>query len=231
MRTAVVIGSTGLIGEQLVEKLARQGSWGAVIAIGRKSKTWSNPKIRTVTFDFTNWGELELQITSFAGNKSYLDFFCCLGTTIKAAGSQEAFRKVDLEYVVAFAILAQRCQAAQLFVVSALGADSTSETFYNRVKGEMESAVLQRFTGKLHFARPSLLLGDRKDFRFFERMAMMFAPVISPFLLGNASKYKPISAKTVAQAMIVVAAKLKSASVVMENEKLHELGASNGAAV
>ncbi len=222
MRTAVVIGSTGLIGEELVEKLARQGSWENVLAIGRRSKTWANPKIRTLQFDFGNWGELELQITSYAG-RSNLDFFCCLGTTIKAAGSEVAFRKVDLEHVVAFAILAQRCRAATLLVVSSLGADSTSETFYNRVKGEMETAVLQRFSGKLHFFRPSLLLGDRKEFRLAERLAMMFAPVVTPLLIGKYSKYRPIESRRVVQAMIVVAAKIKSASTVIENEEIFSL--------
>jgi len=222
MRTAVVIGSTGLIGEELVEKLARQGSWGSVLAIGRRSKAWSNPKIRTLTFNFTNWGELELQVTSFAGN-STLDFFCCLGTTMKKAGSEEAFRKVDLEAVVLFSMLAQRCRAEQLFVVSALGANPSSDVFYNRVKGEMEQAVLQKFSGKTYFARPSLLLGDRKEFRLGERLAMLFAPVFSAFLIGSLEKYEPIKSSEVAQALVVVAAKLRSAPTFIENSELHAL--------
>jgi uncharacterized protein YbjT (DUF2867 family) len=222
MRTAVVIGSTGLIGEDLVEKLARQGSWNSVLAIGRKSKTWSNPKIRTLPFDFSNWGDLELQIRSFAGN-STLDFFCCLGTTMKVAKSEEAFRKIDLEAVVLFSMLAQRCRAEQLLIVSALGADPKSSVFYNQVKGEMEQTVLQKYSGKTYFARPSLLLGDRKEFRLGERLAILFAPVISGFLIGNLEKYEPIKSSHVAQALVVVAAKLRSASQFIENPELHAL--------
>lgn len=222
MRTAVVIGSTGLIGEDLVERLARQGTWSQVLAVSRKTVSWANPKIRTLPFDFTNWASLELQITSFAGN-SALDFFCCLGTTMNTAGSKKAFKKVDLEAVAAFAVLAQRCRAEQLLVVSALGADPESDVFYNRIKGEAEQAVLKRFPGKLHFLRPSLLIGDRKDFRLFERLAMLFAPLYSPLLLGNLAKYKPIESKKVAQVMVTVAAKLQTAPTIIENQEIHEL--------
>lgn len=222
MRTAVVIGSTGLIGEDLVERLAKQGTWSQVLAITRKPKTWANPKIRTLEFDFINWAALELQITSFAGSSS-LDFFCCLGTTIRTAGSEAAFRKVDLETVAAFAVLAQRCRSEQLLVVSAIDADPASDVFYTRTKGEMEQAVLKRFPGELHFFRPSLLLGDRKEFRLWERLAILFAPIYSLFLLGELAKYKPIKSKHVAQLMLVIAARLKSAPTIIENEEIHRL--------
>jgi len=223
VRTAVVIGSTGLIGEDLVERLAKQGTWSQVLAISRKSQTWANPKIRTLVFDFVNWAAIELQVTAFAGNSS-VDCFCCLGTTMNAAGSKKNFKKVDLEAVASFAVLAQRCRAEQLLVVSALGADPESDVFYNRIKGEAEQAVLKRFPGELHFLRPSLLLGDRKEFRLFERLAMMFAPIYSPLLLGSLAKYKPIPSKLVAQVMVLIAARLKTAPTIIENHEIFELG-------
>lgn len=216
MRIAVVIGSTGLIGEDLVDRLARQGTWSEVLAVTRKPKTWANPRIRTLTFDFTSWGSLELQITSFSGNAS-LDFFCCLGTTMKVAGSEEAFKKVDLEAVAAFAVLAQRCRAQQLLVVSALGADPESDVFYSQIKGEMEQAVLKRFAGELHIFRPSLLLGDRKEFRFWERIAILFAPIYSIFLIGPLAKYEPVHAKRVSKVMALIAARLRKAPTIVEN--------------
>lgn len=222
MRTAVVIGSTGLIGEELVEKLARQGSWTSVLAVSRKSKNWSNPKIRTLFFDFSNWGDLELQVRSFAGNTS-LDFFCCLGTTIKSAGSEQAFRKIDYDAVVSFAALAQVCRAEQLFVVSSLGANADSKVFYNRVKGEMEKVVLQKYSGKTYFARPSLLLGDRVEFRFFERLAIIFAPLYSFLFIGTLKKYLPIPSKFIVNAFIQIASKNKSSSTFIENHELHNL--------
>lgn len=222
MRTAVVIGATGLIGEDLVERLARQGTWSQVLAVCRKPKTWANPKARTLEFDFNNWATLELQITSFAGNSS-LDFFCCLGTTMKVAGSEEAFRKVDLEAVASFAVLAQRCRGEQLLVVSALGADPESDVFYNRTKGEMEQAVLKRFPGELHIFRPSLLLGDRKEFRLFERLAILFAPIYSMFLIGPLAKYEPIDARRVSKVMTIVGARLKKAPTIIENQELLQM--------
>jgi uncharacterized protein YbjT (DUF2867 family) len=222
MKTAVVIGATGLIGQMLVEKLARQGTWSNILAVSRHSKTWNHPKIRTLVFDFENWGDLELQVRSFAGNSS-LDCFCCLGTTIGVAGSEEAFRKIDFDAVVAFARLAKSCRAEQLLIVSAMGADENSSIFYNKTKGEMESAVLQNFSGKTYFARPSLLLGDRKDFRLFERVAILLSPLYSYFLVGRFSKYKPIAADHVATALVRVAAKVKTAPTFIENVELHTL--------
>jgi uncharacterized protein YbjT (DUF2867 family) len=222
MKTAVVIGATGLIGQILVEKLARQGTWSNILAVSRKSKTWSHPKIRTLVFDFENWGDLELQIKSFAGNSS-LDCFCCLGTTIGVAGSEEAFRKIDFDAVVAFSRLAKSCRAEQLFVVSSLGAAPDSSVFYNKVKGEMEQAVAQNYSGKLYFARPSLLLGDRKEFRLGERVAILLSPLYSNLLFGRFVKYKPIAAEHVATALIRVVAKIKPASMIIENSELHLL--------
>lgn len=222
MRTAVVIGSTGLIGEDLVKKLAQQGSWTSVLAVSRHSKIWTHPKIRTLVFDFASWGDLELQVRSFAGNTN-LDFFCCLGTTIKMAGSEDAFKKIDYTAVVNFATLAQICKGDQLLIVSSLGADSNSKVFYGRMKGEMEVAVQKRFSGKIYFARPSLLLGDRKDFRLFERLAIMFSPIISTLLVGGLAKYKPIRSSQVANALVLIASKNKSASLFIENQELHKL--------
>lgn len=142
---------------------------------------------------------------------------------MNAAGSRREFKKIDLEAVASFAVLAQRCRAEQLFVVSALGANPESDVFYNRIKGEAEQAVLKRFPGELHFLRPSLLLGDRKEFRLFERLAILFAPIYSLFLIGPWAKYKPIESKKVAQVMVMVAARLKTASTIIENEEIHEL--------
>ncbi len=225
MKTAVVIGSTGLIGRLLVEKLAQQGAWSNVLAITRKPQVWKNAKIRTLVFDFDNWGDLELQVRSFSGSTS-IDCFCCLGTTISAAGSEESFRKIDYEAVVMFSQLAKNCRAEQLLVVSSLGADYNSNVFYNKTKGEMERAVAETFKAKLYFARPSLLLGDRKDFRFLERIAILTSALYKPFLRGRFAKYKPIPSDKVARALVLVAAKHKVASQIIENLELHQLGNS-----
>lgn len=221
MKTAVVVGATGLTGTLLIKRLVQDGSFGQIIAICRNKSActdhiFSNPKLRLLQFDFQNWNDLELQVSSFIGT-SVSSFFCCLGTTIRQAGSEEAFKKVDYMYVVSFARLAKHCHAEQLIVVSALGADKNSNIFYNRTKGEMEEDVQREFTGKLHFLRPSLLLGDRKDFRFSERIAILLAPLYSSLLVGNFKKFQPVHAEKVAQVMALLAAKKISADMFLEN--------------
>lgn len=213
MKTAVVIGSTGLIGTLLLQKLAQDKNYGQILAICRKSSArplasnpeLNHPKIRILSFDFNNWEELEVQINSYAG-RSVLNFFCCLGSTMKQAGSTEAFKKVDHDYVVSFSKLAKACRAEKLLIVSALGADLNSKIFYSRTKGEMEASVQKVFAEsantQLHFFRPSLLLGDRKDFRFGERIAILLAPLYSGLLLGPFKKYRPVSAAQVALSLL-----------------------------
>lgn len=224
MKTAVVIGSTGLTGSILVKKLVQEGSFGQIIAICRVKKAanstvFTSPKVRLVEFDFLNWIELEMQIGSFIGT-SQASFFCCLGTTIRRAGTKEAFTKVDNDYVVNFARLAQACRAEQLIVVSALGADKNSNVFYNKTKGEMEERVQLAYSGKLHFLRPSLLLGDRKDFRFFERIAILAAPLYSSLLFGSWRKFRPIAAEKVAHTMLLLGEKKLSAGVIVDNSEI-----------
>ena len=226
MKTAVIIGSTGLVGSLLVEKLAQEAGFHQIIAICRQKPkdlpVFSSPRVRVITFDFLNWSELELQIRSFIGTSSS-SFFCCLGTTIAQAKSEEAFKKVDHHYVVQFSKLAKSCKAEQLLIVSALGADKNSTVFYNKVKGEAEADVQLVFSGKLHFLRPSLLLGDRKDFRFGERIAILVSPIISPLLWGPLEKFKPVRAKDVAACLYNVASKINSAAVIIDNNEIVKL--------
>lgn len=229
MKTAVVIGSTGLIGNLLLEKLAQDSSFAQIIAICRKKPTdnavFNHPKIRVLLFNFQNWSELELQVKSFVGN-AFCSFFCCLGTTIKQAGSEDNFKKVDLDYVIKFASLSKVCKAEQLLIVSALGADANSEIFYTRIKGEMEQAAEKEFSGKIHFLRPSLLLGDRREFRFGERVAILLAPVYAPLLIGGLGKFHPVRAIDVAKVMWMISSKKTSAAKVIENKEIIALAKS-----
>jgi uncharacterized protein YbjT (DUF2867 family) len=128
--------------------------------------------------------------------------FCCLGTTIKQAGSRDAFYKVDFLYVVQLAALTAANFAAQFLVVSSLGADVNSRFYYSRVKGEMEEAVGQTPFRAIHVFRPSLLLGDRAQPRFGERFGAVVLALARPLLRGGWRKYRPVAAATVAQAML-----------------------------
>lgn len=223
MRAAVVIGGTGLVGSVLVDKLARDGSWAEVLVISRKAIVQSHPKVRRIGFDFANWPALDLQIRSFSGSNT-LDFFCCLGTTIKAAGSEEQFRKVDHEYVVQFANVAERCSADSFFVVSSLGANPESANFYSRTKGEMEKQIRMAKIKNIFILRPSLLVGDRNEFRLAERLSIMVAPIFSILLIGPLKKYLPVSVAAVANTMVRIASKKIAANSLIENLDILRLG-------
>ena len=133
------------------------------------------------------------------------DVFCCLGTTIKQAGSEAAFRQVDHDFVVGLANAGLRAGATQFLLVSAIGADPDSRVFYSRVKGETEAAIRGLPYQAVQIFRPSLLLGHRPEFRLGERIAMLAAPVLAPLLFSRLRRYRPIQAATVARAMVTIA--------------------------
>ncbi len=130
---------------------------------------------------------------------------CCLGTTIKTAGSQAAFRAVDYEAVIAFARLAKRVGVQHFIVVSAVGASSTSASFYSRVKGEMEAALQAMNFATLSIVQPSLLLGERAEQRLGERIGQVVSLPLAPLLMGPLSPYRPIHGADVAKAMATLA--------------------------
>jgi uncharacterized protein YbjT (DUF2867 family) len=130
------------------------------------------------------------------------DLFCCLGTTIRKAGSQEAFRRVDLEYPLQAAHLGRAAGARQFILVSALGADPSSRVFYNRVKGEVEAALAGVGYPRLVIFRPSLLLGDRDEVRPGERVAEWIMKPLGPLMRGPLRRYRPVEAAWVARAMV-----------------------------
>lgn len=223
MKTAVVIGATGLIGQFLSESLAEDSEYAQVLTIIRNPVTWKSSKIKNIHFDFLNWSDLFVQIRNFSSS-SEIHFFCCLGTTIKVAGSEENFKKIDLDSVVEFSKIATELSAAKLIVVSALGADLKSTIFYNQIKGQMEHDVSSVYKGSLAFVRPSLLLGHRKEFRLGEKLAIILSPIFSVGLVGPLKKFKPIHARQVAIAMASLGRNRFEGQKVYENDELFSLG-------
>ena len=196
-RTSVVAGATGLVGGHLLQLLLADTVWSRVVTFGRRPR----PAHQKLEQRIVNLGALEALVDLPHAD----DVFCCLGTTIKQAGSQEEFRRVDHDYIVAVARAGLRCGATQFLLVSAVGADPASRIFYSRVKGETEAAVRQLPYRAVQIFRPSLLLGKRSAFRLGERVAMLTAPILSLALLGKLRRYRPIAAATVAQAMVAIA--------------------------
>jgi uncharacterized protein YbjT (DUF2867 family) len=191
-RSALLVGATGLVGSFVLRRLLADPAYGAVTVWARRPLALHGPGLRTEIFDFEQLGSHKVESE---------DVFCCLGTTMKQARTQQVFRRVDHDYPVMLAQAAARGGAKRLLVVSALGADPRSRVFYSRVKGEMEAAVHAAGVPRTIFFRPTLLSGPRDEFRLGERVGQAVGDLLGP-LLG---KYRPIQADVVAAAMIKAA--------------------------
>ncbi|MEO8061117.1 MAG: NAD(P)H-binding protein [Pseudomonadota bacterium] len=194
-KIALVAGATGLVGGYLIDALIEAQEYARVFALSRRPMLKEHPKlaIRIVNFD-----RMTEQLKGLTAN----DAFCCIGTTIADAGSQEAFREADVDAVLLFAQAARAAQATRLVVVSSVGADSKSRKFYLRTKGEMEEAVSGLGFASVDIMQPSLLLGPRKAMRPLEITGRVFAPLVNPLLTGTREQYRAISAETVAHGMV-----------------------------
>ncbi len=197
-RTAIVAGASGLVGGHCLRRLLASGLHEHVVAFVRGPINVTHKRLEQRTVDFERLGRM-------SAFPRVHDVFCCLGTTMKKAGSEAAFRKVDYEYVVRLAETSIRTGADHFYLVSAIGADPKSRVFYSRVKGEAEDAVAKLGFAGLHVFRPSFLVGSRGEKRRGESAGIAAARFFSFVLIGPARKYRPIRADTVARAMVAVA--------------------------
>lgn len=195
-RVALVAGGSGLVGRQLLPLLLAAPEYARVQAISRRPLPLEHARLanRVLRFD----APLEGQLKGLAVQ----DAFCCLGTTIRAAGSQAAFRAVDHDLILAFARTAKAAGAERLVVVSSVGANAGSNNFYLRVKGETERDLEALRLRSLDLLQPSLLLGPRAERRTLELGAQVAGWVFGPLLMGAWSRYRPIEASVVAAAML-----------------------------
>lgn len=214
-KTALVFGSSGLVGSALVQWLESSPAYDRIRLFLRTPIPHSQGKTEFIPVDFN---QLERIAPQIEGD----EIFCCLGTTIRKAGSQAAFRKVDAEYPSKIASIARQNGVKGFYVVSSLGASADSGNFYLRTKGEMEQAVLQAQFPEYGIFRPSLLLGSRKEFRFGEKLAQWTMPLFHWMLNGRLRKYRGIRAADVAKAM-VIAASMKFDDHVFESDRIAEI--------
>lgn len=197
-RTALLLGATGLVGGHCLDLLLHDDGYSNVVVLGRRLLPIETAKLHQHVIDFERRQDFKHLLQA-------QDVFCCLGTTIKQAGSQAAFRKVDYEYPVELAALAAQNGAEQFLLVSSLGASAASRVFYSRVKGETEAAIAALPFKGVQVFRPSLLLGERKEVRLGERLAERASKLFSFLLAGPLRKYRPVHARAVAAAMLKVA--------------------------
>ena len=215
-KTAIVFGATGLVGKELIFELLEDQRFLKVKAIVRNPLPLSHSKLDQVILkDYSNLDSIAPQIAADA-------YFCCIGTTIKKAGSQDAFRKIDFDVPVKIAKLAESLQVPTLVVISSIGASATTANFYLRTKGEMEQEVRKAFNGNLKFMRPSLLLGTRAEFRFGERAAQIIMKGLGVLMLGPLAKYKGIQGWDVARGMIK-SMELPKEKLILETDEIHKL--------
>jgi uncharacterized protein YbjT (DUF2867 family) len=201
-RTAALLGATGLVGGYVLKRLLGEPTYSSVRTLGRRAPEGFSkadyPKVSHHVVDLE-------QPEAFAELLDVDDVFCCLGTTMAKAGSEAAFRRVDLEIPVEVARVAARQGAPQFVLVSAHGADRGSPFFYNRVKGEAEDLIRSLSFEHVVLARPSLLLGPREEKRLGERVGGIVMRLTRPVMRGPLRNLRPIHARDVAEALVRLA--------------------------
>jgi uncharacterized protein YbjT (DUF2867 family) len=212
---AILFGSTGLIGTNILRLLNSSNEFTSITSFVRKRSDIVPTKVKEIVTDFQNIEKYKEEFVCDA-------CFISLGTTIKQAGSQEKFKEVDYTLVLNIAKLCKIMDVKSVLVVSSLGADPNSTIFYSRVKGEMERDVSKLELNSLYFFRPSLLLGDRKEFRIGEKIGEVVSGVFSFVFLGGLKKYKPISAEEVAKGMLKASLAAKMGVHFIESDEISD---------
>jgi uncharacterized protein YbjT (DUF2867 family) len=214
-KTALIAGATGLIGSELAQLLRASSYYQKIYLLVRREVATEDEKVEPLVLDYDAFRAEDLPKVQ--------DVYCCLGTTMKNAGSKAAFRKVDYHYPLKLAELCRKNGAEQYMLVSSMGADKKSRFFYNQVKGEVEEALAGVGYPALHIFRPSILLGDRKDKRTGEKIAQKMMKAIAPLLVSKLRNYRPIYGKTVAEAMLVAAQQQRQGPHLFESAQIEVL--------
>lgn len=189
MSVALIAGASGLVGNHLLHLLLKNDYFTQVVSVGRRKLPVTHSKLFQHIVDFENLAEESLKADHV---------FCCLGTTIKKAGSQEAFRKVDFTYPLELAKYGLGHGAKSFHVVTAMGAKADSKIFYSRIKGEVEEAIKALPFEQIHICRPTILLGERNESRVAEKVAQVVTKTLGFLFIGFLKKFKGIEAKQVA---------------------------------
>lgn len=231
---AIVLGSTGLVGRQVLKQLEQHPQFSDVLTITRRPEA-ALGKIQNIclteplmdgekNISLNHRIQLIEKLKSF--DKDQTIIYCALGTTLKTAGSRSKFYEIDHDLVMAFANLFKKLEYPHFWFISAMGADVDSSVFYNHVKGETESDIQDLKFPIAGIIRPSLLLGDRKEFRTGEKIATWLSPLLSPLMQGSLKKFKPVYDSQVAAFMISKSLSLrksdKATFQVFENNLFHD---------
>jgi len=214
--TALLLGGSGLVGGFCLQALLDAPDYSQIISVARRPLAdAAHPRLMQQTINLEALASLRLPPVD--------DVFCALGTTIRKAGSQQAFRQIDVEFPLDAARLALQFGARQFVLVSSVGADPNSKNFYLRSKGEVEQGLSALPFQAVHIFRPSLLLGKRTESRQGESFAIAAAKIFQFLCVGPLRRYHPVSAAKVGQAMVAAAKAGGQNTMVYEYDKILEL--------
>lgn len=195
-QVALVVGATGATGRALMQRLIDHPVFGKIYVVHRRPTPYAHQeKVEEIQIDFDHLASLTLP-------ESVDHMFCCIGTTLKKAGSKEAFAKVDRDYVISLGRFAKKNNVPSTHIVSAIGANSRSITYYSRVKGEMEDCLKSLGLKYLVFYHPSLLHGDRDEFRLAETVGYYVLSLVGLLAIGRFKKYRPTEISELANVML-----------------------------
>jgi len=216
MKTALIFGSSGLIGSELLNVITQNNNYNKIKLFVRSAPNSNDPKVEVIQIDFNN---LEKHKDSVVGD----DCFFCIGTTRKDTPDKNEYRRVEYNIPVDIAKIAKSNSVKSFVYVSSLGANPNSSGSYLKNKGQVEEELNKLNFPKLAVIRPSILLGNRKTFRLGERIGIFVMIALSIFFLGSLKKYKPIQAQNVAKAMVGIAQN-HDQKTVFESSQLNEIG-------
>lgn len=220
MKLALIIGATGLVGNELLQRLLRSKEYRKIITLTRRPLHSKDAKLEQHVVNFDNLEKYE--------ELFHVDtVFCALGTTMKKAKTKEQFIKVDFDYPLKAAELAKKQGVNQFFIVTAMGANQHSPFFYNQVKGNIEAALKGLQFPSLFIIRPSLLLGDRNESRFGEDIGQKLAKTLPILFKGPLQKYKPNQASAVANAIFKLSLTDKKGLVTAESSLIEAINQIN----
>lgn len=215
-KEAIVLGGTGATGSKLVRLLLKDERYSKIKLFSRSGCDIHHNKIEEHLIDLF---ELENYTDVFTGN----DVFCCIGTTKAKTPKKKKYKKIDYGIPVAAAKLAKANGITNFIVISAMGADENSLIFYNRIKGEMQHAVLDEGIRHTYLLQPSLIVAERKESRIMEKIGTAIMKFINPLLFGNAKKYRSITDTTIAKAMLWLANN-KYLDTIITSDVIQKLG-------
>lgn len=219
MKTAILLGASGLTGGFVLDELLKDPNYGVIKLFNRTALGKSHPKIQEIICDLMN---LEEQTESFKGDV----VFCCIGTTKKKTPDQKLYHQIDFGIPVSAAKLCVKNGIESMITISSMGANVKSSIFYSRTKGEMEQAIMAENLPHAYFVQPSFIGGNRTEKRAGEKIGIAIFKFIQPLLIGPLRKYRMIESKTIAKSMILLAEQGFSKKI-LESDEIQRLADSN----